>query len=120
MNNKITLSNLKNLTKEEINSLKAHDEILVNDFILSMENDYNTCKRLENISNNYSKKINKGVFNYALGVKGLLPVIEYFGKEYIKQYCPKNTKYTTLVSINDRIIIACNLLNNILEDLKEE
>ena len=117
---KVTLKNLKNLTKEEINSLQANDEILVNDFVLSMQNDYNTCKRLENISNNYSKKINKGVFNYALGVKGLLPVIEYYGNEYIKLYCSSNIKYTNLVSINDRIIIACNLLNNILEDLKEE
>ena len=117
---KVTLKNLKNLTKEEINSLQANDEILVNDFVLSMENDYNTCKRLENISKNYSKKINKGVFNYSLGVKGLLSVVEYFGNEYIKQYYPKNTKYTNLVSINDRFIIACNLLNNILENLKEE
>ena len=117
---KVTLSNLKNLTKEELNNISAIDSILVDDLILSIVNNSDSYKTIENITNNYSKKIKKGIFNYSLAVKGLLPVIENFTKNYyIKYLYPKNTKYTTLVCINDRIVIATKLLNEILQDIKE-
>ena len=106
---KITLSNLINLTKEEINNLKEHDPIAVNELILFLRNDYQIYKSIQCYQENYTKKLSKGNFNYTLAVKGCLNIVNLAIKKYTHDY-----GRITLDS-NDKIIVANDILNYMLD-----
>ena len=117
---KLTLTNLKNYTKEELNNIIADDEQLTTDIELSVVNEYKYSLMLEQLQTNYSRKIKKDAFNYALAVKGVLNIVDSYIKEiYIKNYCNSLTTIKNLITVNDRIFISRNLLDDILADMEE-
>ena len=106
---KITLSNLINMTKEEICNLKENDPISVRELILFLDNDYQIHQTTQAYQENYTKKINKGNFNYTLAVKGCLNIVNLAIKKYTHDYgC-------IALDSNDKIFTANQVLIDMLE-----
>ena len=97
---KITLSNLINMTKEEILNIEPHDLNSVDELELYIDNTYELVKIMTALNENYDKKYNKGNFDFTLAVKGYLNLIN----RGIKAYKEK-IGYINLDS-NDKIHLA--------------
>ena len=83
---KIVLSNIQELDQEIIKNIKSTDEHLTTELILYIENDFELYQKLKIYKELLIKKINKGIFNYSLSVKGIKNIIDDGIKEYIKLF----------------------------------
>lgn len=109
---KITLANLKNMSMEEIQGLKESDSDAVRDVTLTLENNSIFYNWLKTYIISTQKKIEKGNYNYSLAVKGMLNLTDKGTKEfYMKDFC-NNTNLNSLLNVNDRIIVARDILDN--------
>lgn len=114
--NKITLNGIKNMNMDQINTLKEIDTDMVRDITLTLENNYNFYNSMKNYIISTQKKIKKETYNYSLTIKGMLNITDHFIKnEYIRNYC-NNQKISSVLSVNDRIIIARDILNDNIND----
>lgn len=115
--NKITLSGIKNMSTTEIKNLKEDDKDAVRDIMLTLENNSSTYNQVVNYVKSLQKKQAKGNYNYSLAVKGMLNISDKNIKDvYMNNFCNKNSKISNLVNINDRVIIARDLLENYIND----
>lgn len=105
---KITLSNLINLTEEDILSIKEHDPAATNKIILYIDAKSELSNFLLLTADNIEKSFNTGVFNYILGIKACLKLINKAIKEYIKEYGSIH------LDSNDKIWLSNLYLNDIL------
>jgi hypothetical protein len=97
---KITLSNLINLTKEEILSINPHDMDSIDELELYIDNTYELVKIMDLLNKNYDKKYNKGNFDFTLATKGYLNLINKGIQAYKKEI-----GYISLDS-NDKIYLS--------------
>ena len=105
---KITLSNLINLTKEDILSLKEHDPAATNKIILYIDLKNELFEFLLKIADNIKNTSDAGTFNYTLGIKACLKLIDKAIQEYIKEYGK------IYLDSNDKIWLSNLYLNDIL------
>ena len=97
---KITISNLINLTKEDILSINPHDMDSINELELYIDNKYELVKIMDLLNKNYDKKYNKDDFNFTLATKGYLNLINKGIQAYKKEI-----GYISLDS-NDKIYLS--------------
>jgi hypothetical protein len=105
---KITLSNLINLTKEDILSIKEHDPIATNKIILYIDLKNELFEFLLVIADNIKNTSDTGTFNYTLGIKSCLKLIDKAIQEYKKEYGK------IYLDSNDKIWLSNLYLNDIL------
>lgn len=114
--NKITLSGIKNMSQTEIKNLNANDRDLIRDITLTLENNSMTYEQIKRYIISLQKKQVKGNYNYVLAVKGMLNISDTNIKNvYMSSFCNKNTKISNFISVNDRVIIARNLLDSFID-----
>jgi hypothetical protein len=82
---KITLSNLINLTEEDISTIKEHNPIATNKIILYIDLKNELFEFLLSIADNIKNTSDNGTFNYTLGIKACLKLINKAIQEYIKE-----------------------------------
>ena len=82
---KITLSNLINLTKEDILSIEPHDLCAIDELELYIDSTYSLVNTITSLNDNYSKKYDKGNFDFTLAVKGYLNLINRGIRAYKKE-----------------------------------
>ena len=112
---KIVLSNIQELDQEIIKSIKSSDEHLTNELILYIENDFELYQKLKIYKELLIKKINKGIFNYSLSVKGIKNIIDSGIKKYMKDFTTL-TKISYFINNNDRLYIYNYFVEKILLD----
>ena len=112
---KIVLSNIQELDQEIIKSIKSSDEHLTNELILYIENDFELYQKLSTYKELLMKKINKGIFNYSLSVKGIKNIIDSGIKKYMKDFTTL-TKISYFINNNDRLYIYNYFVEKILLD----
>ena len=112
---KIVLSNIQELDQEIIKNIKSTDEHLTTELILYIENDFELYQKLKIYKELLIKKINKGIFNYSLSVKGIKNIIDDGIKEYIKLFT-NCTKISQFINNNDRLFIYNYFIEKILID----
>lgn len=112
---KIVLSNIQELDKEIIKSIKSSDEHLTTELILFIENDFKSYQRLMIYKKSLIKKIRKNTFNYSLSIKGIKNIIDDGIKEYIKLFT-NCTKISDFINNNDRLFIYNYFIEKILID----
>ena len=112
---KIVLSNIQELDQEIIKNIKSSDEHLTNELILYIENDFELCQKLKIYKELLIKKINKGIFNYSLSVKGIKNIIDSGVKKYMKDFTTL-TKISYFINNNDRLYIYNYFVEKILLD----
>ena len=112
---KIVLSNIQELDQEIIKNIKSSDEHLTNELILYIENDFELCQKLKIYKELLIKKINKGIFNYSLSVKGIKNIIDSGIKKYMKDFTTL-TKISYFINNNDRLYIYNYFVEKILLD----
>ena len=112
---KITLSNIQELDQEIIKNIKSSDEHLTNELILYIENDFELYQKLKIYKELLIKKINKGIFNYSLSVKGIKNIIDSGIKKYMKLFT-NCTKISQFINNNDRLFIYNYFIEKILID----
>lgn len=112
---KIILSNIQDLNEETIKSVKTTDEHLTTELILYIENDFELYQKLTTYKELLIKKINKGIFNYSLSVKGIKNIIDSGIKKYMKDFTTL-TKISDFINNNDRLFIYNYFIEKILID----
>lgn len=112
---KMTLTNIKDMTKESIKNIETTDEHLTTELILFTENEYDICKNLECYKENLRKKIDKNIFDYAKAVHGVRNIIDISIKRYLKLFTTY-TRISDYINVNDRIYIYKNFVDKILND----
>ena len=105
---KITLSNLINLTEKDISFIKEHDPVATNKIILYIDIKNELFELLLKIADNIKNTFDNGTFNYTLGIKSCLKLIDKAIKEYIKEYGKIH------LDSNDKIWLSKLYLNDIL------
>ena len=105
---KITLSNLINLTKEDIRVIKEHDPIATNKIILYIDLKNELFEFLLKTADNIKNTYDNSTFNYTLGIKACLKLIDKAIQEYIKEYGKIH------LDSNDKIWLSNLYLNDIL------
>lgn len=106
LENKITLSNLKNISKEDAAQLEPQDADTVRELILSAENDGPTYELLKQYKvNTLDKKIKNNSFIYGAALQGIKNILDKYIKDYIKNYCSAGMKIKDLLTTNDRVYI---------------
>ena len=105
---KITLSNLINLTKEDILSIKEHDPIATNKIILYIDIKGELFEFLLAIADNIKNTFDTGTFNYTLGIKACLKLIDKAIQEYRREYGK------IYLDSNDKIWLSNLYLDDIL------
>ena len=112
---KVTISNLKNMSYEEINNLMPNDKFSVGELKLYMDNTRSLYNRKVAFIENYKKKMKKGSFDNVLGVKGLINLVNDGIRTYNKEFY-SNFKLDS----NDKIYVANEYLIDIMQYIKEE
>ena len=112
---KITITNLKNMSYEEINNLMPNDRFSVGELKLYMDNTRSLYNRKNAFIENYKKKMKKGTFNNVLGVKGLINLVNDGIRTYNKEFYA-NFKLDS----NDKIYLANEYLIDIIQYIEEE
>ena len=112
---KIVLSNIQELDQEIIKNIKSTDEHLTTELILYIENDFELYQKLKIYKELLIKKINKGIFNYSLSVKGIKNIIDSGVKKYMKDFTTL-TKISYFINNNDRLYIYNYFVEKILLD----
>ena len=112
---KIVLSNIQELDQEIIKNIKSTDEHLTTELILYIENDFELYQKLKIYKELLIKKINKGIFNYSLSVKGIKNIIDSGIKKYMKDFTTL-TKISYFINNNDRLYIYNYFVEKILLD----
>ena len=107
---KITLSNLINLTKEDILNIKPHNTWAIDELELYIDNTYDLVQIMTALNDNYSKKYDKGIFDFTLATKGYLNLVN----RGIKTYKEK-VGFINLDS-NDKIYLASLYVANFLSE----
>jgi hypothetical protein len=107
---KITLSNLINLTKEEILSIIPRDIDSIDELELYIDNTYELVKIMDALNKNYDEKYNKGTFDFTLATKGYLNLINKSIQTYKKEI-----GYINLDS-NDKIYLSSLYVSGFLWD----
>lgn len=105
---KITLANLINLTEEDISSIKEHDPAATNKIILYIDSKDELFNFLSTLVDNIKNSFCAGTFNYTLGIKACLKLIDKAIQEYIKEYGKIH------LDSNDKIWLSNLYLNDIL------
>ena len=105
---KITLSNLINLTEEDITFIKEHDPAAINKIILYIDAKNELFEFLLAITDNIKNTSTASTFNYTLGIKACLKLINKAIQEYIKEYGKIH------LDSNDKIWLSNLYLNDIL------
>lgn len=104
--NNITLSNLKNISKEDAAQLEPQDADTVRELILSAENDGPTYELLKQYKvNTLDKKIKNNSFIYGAALQGIKNILDKYIKDYLKNYCGAGMKIKDLLTTNDRVYI---------------
>ena len=112
---KVTVANLINMSYEEINNLIPNDKFAIGELKLYMDNTRSLYNRKVAFIENYKKKMRKGKFDNVLGVKGLLILVNDGIRTYNKEF------YSNLkLDSNDKIYLANEYLNDIMQYIKEE
>ena len=112
---KIVLSNIQELDQEIIKNIKSTDEHLTTELILYIENDFELYQKLKIYKELLIKKINKGIFNYSLSVKGIKNIIDNGIKKYMKDFTTL-TKISYFINNNDRLYIYNYFVEKMLID----
>lgn len=112
---KIILSNIQDLNEEMIKSVESTDEHLTTELILYIENDFESYQKLKTYKELLIKKINKGIFNYSLSVKGIKNIIDSGIKKYMKDFTTF-TKISYFINNNDRLYIYNYFVEKMLID----
>ena len=112
---KITITNLKNMSYEEINNLMPNDKFAIGELKLYMDNTRSLYNRKVAFIENYKKKMKKGSFNNVLGVKGLINLVNDGIRTYNKEFYA-NFKLDS----NDKIFLANEYLIDIIQYIEEE
>ena len=112
---KIVLSNIQELDQEIIKNIKSTDEHLTTELILYIENDFELYQKLKIYKELLIKKINKGIFNYSLSVKGIKNIIDSGVKKYMKDFTTL-TKISYFINNNDRLYIYNYFVEKMLID----
>ena len=112
---KIVLSNIQELDQEIIKNIKSTDEHLTTELILYIENDFELYQKLKIYKELLIKKINKGIFNYSLSVKGIKNIIDSSVKKYMKDFTTL-TKISYFINNNDRLYIYNYFVEKMLID----
>ncbi len=107
---KITLSNLINMTKEDILSIEPHDLDSIDELELYIDNTYSLVQIMTALNKNYSKKYDKGNFDFTLATKGYLNLINKGIQAHKKEI-----GYIILDS-NDKIYLSSLYVNGFLFD----
>lgn len=105
---KITLSNLITLTEEDILSIKEHDPAATNKIIFYIDSKNELFEFLLVITDNIKTTSDTGTFNYTLGIKACLKLVNKAIQEYIKEYGRIH------LDSNDKIWLSNLYLENIL------
>lgn len=105
---KITISNLINLTEEDLSSIKEHDPAAINKIILYIDSKDELFNFLSTLVDNIKNSFCTGTFNYTLGIKACLKLIDKAIKEYRKEYGE------IYLDSNDKIYLSGLYLNDIL------
>ena len=112
---KIVLSNIQELDQEIIKNIKSTDEHLTTELILYIENDFELYQKLKIYKELLIKKINKGILNYSLSVKGIKNIIDSGVKKYMKDFTTL-TKISYFINNNDRLFIYNYFVEKMLID----
>ena len=105
---KITLSNLINLTKEEILSIDPHDIDSINKLEIYIDSTYELVEIMDNLNENCNKKYNEDNFDFTLATKSFLNLINKGIQAYKKEI-----GYINLDS-NDKIYLSSLFVNGFL------
>lgn len=105
---KITLSNLINLTKEDIRAIKEHDPVATNKIILYIDVKNELFELLLKTADNIKNTSDNSTFNYTLGIKACLKLIDKAIQEYKKEYGKIS------LDTNDKIYLSGLYLDDIL------
>ena len=105
---KITLSNLINLTEEDVSAIKEHDPAATNKIILYIDIKNELFEFLLKTADNIKSVSDNGTFNYTLGIKACLKLIDKAIQEYKKEYGKIH------LDSNDKIWLSNLYLNDIL------
>jgi hypothetical protein len=107
---KITLSNLINLTEEDILNIDPHDMDSIDELKLYIDNTYELVQIMELLNKNYDKKYNKGNFDFTLATKGYLNLINKGIQAYKKEIGFIN------LDSNDKIYLSSLYVSGFLWD----
>ena len=105
---KITLSNLINLTKEEILSIDPHDIDSINKLEIYIDSTYELVQIMDLLNENHNKKYNEDNFDFTLATKAYLNLINKGIQAYKKEI-----GYINLDS-NDKIYLSSLFVNGFL------
>ena len=105
---KITLSNLINLTKEEILSIDPHDINSINKLEIYIDSTYELVEITDILNEKYNKKYNKDNFNFTQATKSYLNLINKGIQSYKKEI-----GYISLDS-NDKIYLSSLFVSGFL------
>ena len=90
----------------------------VRDVYLVLENTLTTVRQLEAYGASLEKKINKGIFDYGLALKGIKAIVDQNIKnEYMAKYC-NNQRIDSFLCIDDRIYLYIYFLESLIEDIR--
>ena len=109
---KITISNLINLTKEEILSINPHDIDSIDELEIYIDSTYELVKIMDLLNKNYNKKYNENNFNFTLATKSYLNLINKGIQAYKKE-----KGYISLDS-NDKIYLSSLYVSGFLWNKK--
>lgn len=106
LKNKITLSNLKNINKEDAAQLEPQDADAVREIILGAENNRGIYELLKQYKiNTIDKHIKNNTFIYGAALQGVKNIIDRYIKHYIKEYSEPGAAIKDLLTVNDRVYI---------------
>ena len=118
------LNQIETMKEAEAKEIFLNESIVVDpdcvrDICLTLENTFTTVKQIEAYRDSLEKKINKGIFDYGLALKGIKPIIDQNIKDkYMKLFC-NNQRIDSFLCIDDRIYLYIYFLESILEDIRE-
>ena len=95
------------------------DADAVRDVYLVLENTCKVVRQLEAYGASLEKKINKGIFDYGLALKGIKPIVDQNIKsEYMAKFC-NNQRIDSFLCVEDRTYLYIYFLESLIEDIRE-
>lgn len=99
-------------------SIKLNDS--QREILLCVENDGDIYERCtDGLLQNYARKVVKGTFDVNKAVKGLVRPVEMEMKKYNRMYGGSDSKWFSLLTVQERKEVAYELLLGYLEDIND-